>query len=104
MMKKLYIFTAAILTAVTISAQRSSVASTKTFDSNQMEERSPTDTLAPGAAFTGATLYTVGPTPNYGYVVGNNSYDDKQKVQIFYPTDVSFVPVPYTITGALYWF
>src|SRR5688572_2455544 len=105
MMKKLYIFTAAVLTAVTISAQRSHTVSPLQFDAGNSDyTRSSTDTIAPGATFAAAQLYSVGPAPNAGFVVGNNTYGDKQKAQIFYPTDVSFVPVPYTITGALYWF
>lgn len=101
-MKKLYIFTAAALTAVTISAQRSSVILPVQLDAGNAEyTRSTIDTIGPGALFTAPVLNG---SVNGGYVAGNNGYDDKQKVQIFYPTDASFVPVPYTITGALYWF
>jgi hypothetical protein len=102
MMKKIYVFTAALLAAVTISAQRNYTVSTLQFDAGTGEyDRSSIDTIGPGAAFSAPVLYN---STNGGYVVGNNGYGDKQKVQIFYPTDVSFVPVPYTIQGALYWF
>jgi hypothetical protein len=101
-MKKIYMLAATAVVAVSLSAQRAHYNTGVSLDAGTGDyTRSSTDTIGPGATFSAPVLNG---SINGGYVAGNNGYGDKQKVQIFYPTDVSFVPVPYTITGAIYWF
>lgn len=101
-MKKIYIFTAVLVAAISVSAQRASYQKEVVLETGSGEyTRSSIDTIGPGATFAAPVLNG---SVNGGYVAGNNGYGDKQKVQIFYPTDVSFIPVPFTVMGAIYWF
>lgn len=109
MMKKIYSLGLIAFTALSISAQKNAtVTSTPVnsiFTSAEDVERSTIDTLQTGADWSvQAAIFGVGPDPNAGYVCGSNTYGDKQKVQIFYPSDISFNPAPFTVIGAMYWF
>jgi hypothetical protein len=99
-MKKIYTISAALVLAFAANAQRAVGTATPMqpipHSSVSVQSMPVTDTLAPDADWTQQpTLYS---SSGGGFVVGNNSYGDLQKTQIYRPG------VPVTVIGAIYWF